>query len=273
MARNTIRLRDLVDDFLLGIDQDDYIKYQDPIKVLKVAREAVRNLQLDTLRQIKSLRLEVDTSTKTVAYPEDYIAYTKVGYLDDNCNVILLGLNNQLNISSDLLLDNNDLPLLDSDGIEITSATVCEPTNPDNNDLFYYEFRNYQYNNSYGRLFGIGGGNNAAGYFRPDNENSEFKLDIASSITHIILEYVADVTMQADPYVTVDAEDAVKAYMYYQLIRFKASVPVSEKERARLEWAREKRLATKRTQSFTPAEAMATMFRRYTLAPKTEGIF
>jgi hypothetical protein len=275
MARNEIKLSDIVGDVLLLVDEDDHLKYSDKNKLMVLGRQALRELQYDAIRRIKSVRIEIDPATNSVSLPNDYIEYTKIGVLGDDGVVRVLGENTSLNISGDFTFDVNDEVILDSDGIEVLEDTPdssgIQISNV-NNLGEYIVFRNFYYNSSIGRLYGIGGGNNARGYFRIDKEND--RIEVYAGVNgdkYIILEYVNDETMRQDPVVPMMAESAIRAYIYYRYIQRKVNVSLGEKQLAERDWYREKRKAKARSQKLTKSEIMSTIFKRFQLAPKTGG--
>lgn len=253
MARNTISLGDFVDDFLFEIQEDDtYLKYANRSRICNMALKAIREFQVDIGGTLKSLRLTIDTDTNSVDFPEDFVDYSKIGILDSQCNVRTLGRNDKLNISSDLLLDSNGNKLLDSDGIELTTETPCDPQSQ--SQTFYEDFLsgslyyNYYRNGSVGQLYGAPTGQNRLGEYRIDYENS--RIEFASVIkSEIILEYIADESMKSNPLIPVKLVEALKQYTYWKMICFKSNVPIGEKERARREYFNEKRLAKQRMKS------------------------
>ena len=207
--------------------------------------------------------------------PNDYIEYTKIGVLGDDGIVRVLGENTGMNISGDFTLDVNDEVVLDSDGIEVledTPGSAGTQISNINNLGEYIVFRNFYYNSAVGRLYGIGGGNNARGYFRIDKEND--RIEVYSGVNadkYVILEYINDETMRKDPVVPMMAESAIRAYIYYRYIQRKVNVSLGEKQLAERDWYREKRKAKARSQKLTKSEIMSTIFKRFQLAPKTGG--
>lgn len=268
MSRNKIYLSDIVDDIFLLIDEDDHMKYADRNKLMALGRQALRELQYDAIRTIKSVNISVDTATNTISFPSDYIEYTKIGVLGQDGIVRVLGENKALNISGDFV------GTFDSDGIEIltdTDPSSGVPAVNSNNPAEFIIFRNYYYNDANGRLFGIAGGGNARGYYRIDKGNNRIELSTALAGDSIILEYVADETMRKNPMIPIMAEQAIRSYIYYRYIQRKQNVNLGEKQMAERDWYREKKKAKARSQKMTKSEIMSTIFKRFQLAPKTGG--
>ncbi len=236
-ARNYIRINDIVNDYLVTRDDDDLDRYYNPTQIKVIALRGMRELQYDTLRRIKSVRLPINKTLNIVTLPTDYVDYCKIGILGSDCMVYVLGQNDNINISGDVLLDQLNRPLLDHDGRELLGETICEPeVNLSNNFIrFGYAFNNYYYDGSYGRLFGLGGGNNVRGNYRINLEDNRITLDdfAVQNNDDIILEYIADETMSENPLIASYAEEAIHNWIYYQICKKKRNVAANEKERAK----------------------------------------
>jgi hypothetical protein len=123
------------------------------------------------------------------------------------------------------------------------------------------------YEGGIGRIYGMGGGHHR-GEYRMNLDQNRIELQKRSDISEVVLEYVADEARSSDPSVHVYAEEALRAYMYYKLIEKKATVPASEKARARAEYYNERRLANARLSNFTKENALKTIRKNFTQVPK-----
>jgi hypothetical protein len=130
-----------------------------------------------------------------------------------------------------------------------------------------YIFRNFIHENNQGRLYGIGGGN-YYGEFRVNLDQNRLEMKSNSSISEVVIEYVADEARSVNPRVHVYAEEALRSYIYYKLIERKAAVPANEKARARQEYYNERRKANARMKSFTKEELLKTIRKNFKQAPK-----
>ena len=267
MARDLIPLSSIVNDYLLSREVNDFDTANQK-QLMMYGKQAIRDeIGLGLSAYVKSVKLDVNTSLNTVAFPNDYIEYTKIGVLDDNCRVQTLGLNEKINFAGTIAVDGGGDPILDANGIETLNPKDCTPsrTNEGVNGLF---FNNYYDNFNNGRLFGLGGGNNARGYYRINTMDNRIELNSEFGGTSIILEYIADETMTSDPQVPVEAEDFVRNYIYYRSIQKKNSVPQNEKIMAERRMLQSMRYANFRFKMFTKEEAAQQIFRRYQLSPK-----
>jgi hypothetical protein len=267
MARDLIPLSSIVNDYLLTREALDYdtSNYK---QLMAYGKQAIRDeLSMELGATIKSVKLTVNTTLNTVSFPNDYIEYTKIGVLDDNCRVVTLGLSNEINYAGAIALDDGGAAILDSDGIETLDATTCTPTTATNNGVGTF-FYNYPFDSGNGQLFGIGGGNNARGYYRINTMDNRIELNSSFSYDYVILEYIADETMTSDPQVPVAAEDFVRKYIYARGIERKMNIPQSAKAEALNNAYLSKKKSVFKYKMFNKAEAAQQINRRFQLAPK-----
>ena len=130
-----------------------------------------------------------------------------------------------------------------------------------------YVFRNFIYESTVGRLYGLGGGQ-GAGEYRINYPENRIEISLLSDTTQVVLEYISDEAKSDNPVVPVYAEQALRAYVYYRVIERKSSVPLGEKQRARAEYYNERRLANARLKSFNKFDALSTSRRNFKLSPK-----
>lgn len=268
MARNLINLKSIVNDYLLGRENDDFDSANEK-QLMMYGKQAIRDeLSIGLSASIKSIKLTVDTTLNTVALPNDYIEYTKIGVLDSNCQVQVLGLNEKINFAGTIALDGGGDPILDADGIETLDAKSCTPSSSSSDNYTGLFFNNYYNDYSNGRLFGLGGGSNARGYYRFNPMDNRIELNSEFSYDSIILEYIADETMTSDPQVPVEAEDFVRNYIYFRSVQRKNNVPQSEKSEAERRMRNSMKMANFRYKMFNKQEISQQIYRRYQLSPK-----
>ena len=255
MARNYTPLNQVINDFIITLDTDDYVSYAPDTTIRAYALRGIREMGFDLLKVVRSLKLTVDSTNNTVALPDDYVDWSKVGE------------NKNLNMSQKYTTDSNG-NTYDSDGdglLERTdskSATTGGSPTSEN-----YIFNNYYYNEKVGSVYGYGGGK-YYGEFRINLDQNRIELASNSNISEVVVEYVADEARSSNPQVHVYAEEALRTYVYYKLVERKAAVPANEKARARQEYYNERRKANSRMKSFTKEEALKTIRKNYKQAPK-----
>jgi len=269
MARNYIPLSDVINDFIIGMDGNDYAAHAGDVVIRNFALRGLREMGFDMLKVIRSLKLDVSNSTATL--PDDYVDWTKIGLVSGDGLVYVLGENKNINMSQKYSKVNGSTYDSDGDGLleREDDKTATSGTSGDNisGGFDSYVFRNYVYNGEAGRLYGMGGGK-YEGEFRINLDQNRVELSSNGDFSQIVMEYVADEARSSNPQVHVYAEEALNAYIYYRLIERKAAVPANEKQRARAEYYNERRKANARMKSFTKEEALKTIRKNYKQAPK-----
>lgn len=289
MAHNKVKLSQVIRDFIITLDGDDYASNASDSAIRNFALRGIREIGFDLGKKIKSLKLTVDSATDSVALPDDYVDLTKIGVVDADGLVRVFGENKNINYSRRLQTsDDEKKDDVGADGQSLTDVfdagalnipgnsigdRVNDKTSTENTvstadeNLDYYVFENYIYQGGLGRLYGTGGGH-LAGEYRVNLDQNRIELEANSGATEVVIEYIADEARSSDPEVHVYAEEALRAYMYYKVIERKSSVPSNEKARARAEYYNERRKANARLNSFSKEEALKTIRKNFIQAPK-----
>lgn len=274
MARNYIPLNQVINDFIVTLDTDDYVSYAPDNTIRSFALRGIREMGFDMLKVVRSLKLPV-SANNTVELPDDYVDWAKVGVVGADGLVYVLGENKNVNMSQAYATD-DDGDNYDADGddllerVDSKSATRGGTPAVDEgitSGMNSYIFRNFIHENNEGRLYGIGGGQ-YFGEFRVNLDQNRLELQSNSSIREVVIEYVADEARATNPRVHVYAEEALRSFIYYKLIERKAAVPANEKARARQEYYNERRKANSRMKSFTKEELLKTIRKNFKQAPK-----
>lgn len=274
MARNYTDLDQVVNDFIITLDGDDYAAGASDTAIRTMALRGVRDMGFDMLKVVRSLKLPINSATDSVTLPDDYVDWTKVGVVGTDGLVYVLGENKNINYSQkystvndlnydqdgDGLLERKDSKTSTSGGSPVADSGITDGMNS-------YIFRNYIHGDDAGRLYGIGGGK-YYGEFRVNLDQNRIELKTNSNLSELVIEYVADEARSTNPRVHVYAEEALRAYIYYRIIERKSSVPANEKARARAEYYNERRRANSRMKSFTKEEALKTIRKNFKQAPK-----
>jgi hypothetical protein len=274
MARNYVSISQVVDDFIITLESENYASTASDNIIRSYALRGVREMGFDLSKRIRSLKLPVDTSNYTVELPDDYVDWSKIGVVGDDGLVYVLGENKNINYSQIYSTSGGNYYDSDGDGLyeREDSKSATNSGSPgaasDLTDGFEsYIFRNYIYDNNQGRLYGAGGGH-YYGQFRINLDQNRIELKTNSSVNEIVIEYIADEARSTNPQVHVYLEEALRAYIYYKIIERKSNVPANEKMRARAEYYNERRLANARMKSFTKEEALKTIRKNFMQAPK-----
>jgi hypothetical protein len=284
-AMNHVSLRQVIDDFIITMDSDDYISNVNDAAIRNIALRGIRELGFDVTSRIRSLKRAVN-SNSTVTLPDDYVDLTKLGVVIDGI-VYVLGENKNINISQKIEDANSGeagddattigTDQFDAGPLDIVANRIQDRTDDttdtsggggdSDNDYDFYVFQNYLYQGGMGRLYGAGGGH-LRGYYRINLDQNRIELDTDNEVTEVVIEYVADEARSAYPVVHTYAEEALRCYMYYKLCERKSTVPAGEKARARQEYYNERRKAKARMSNFTKEEALKTIRQNFRQSPK-----
>ena len=269
MARDTISVEQIVNDFMLTLDGDDYVNSPSSVVIRNYALRGIREMGFDIQKRIKSLKLSVNTSNDTVELPDDFVDYTKIGIIGGDGLIYVFAENkNQaapMKYKTDAAGNKIDS---DSDGVyDRLDAKNDVGSRASLSDFESYTFRNFLYEGNIGRAYGIGGGK-YSGEFKINTEQNRIELYSTAGYSEIVIEYIADEARSTNPSIHVYAENALRSYIYYRLVERKSNVPNVEKSRARQEYYNERRLANARIKSFTKEEALKTIRKNYKQSPK-----
>jgi hypothetical protein len=271
---NFVSLRQLIDDFIVTMDSDDYISNVSDVAIRNIALRGIREFGFDVSSRVRSIKRTIE-SNSTIILPEDYVDLVKIGVVDSDGILRVLGQNKNLNYSrklttGDSTSDSAQGPLnIDANLIlnreDDKDATAGSDSG--NGDLDHFIFENYLFQGGIGRLYGLGGGH-LAGEYRVNLDQNRIEIDTDSGSSEVVLEYIADEARSTNPVIHVYAEEALRSYMYYKLCERKSTVPANEKARARQEYYNDRRLAKARLSNFSKEEALKTIRKNYLLAPK-----
>lgn len=282
MAHNKVKLSQVIRDFIVTLDGDDYASNASDYAIRNFALRGIREIGFDLGKKIKSLKLSIDSTNNTVALPDDFVDLSKIGIVDPNGILRVFGQNQNINYSRKYEVDSagaltNDTSDFDGGVLNISDNQILDrqddKTSTDNTDgstddnLDFYIFENYLYQGGIGRLYGTGGGY-LSGEYRLNLDQDRIEIEANEGFTEVVIEYVADEARSSDPEVHVYAEEALRSYIYYKIIERKSSVPANEKARARSEYYNERRKANARLSTFTKDEALKTIRKNFMQAPK-----
>tara|TARA_E500000318_G_scaffold41486_1_gene39618 strand:+ start:513 stop:1388 length:876 start_codon:yes stop_codon:yes gene_type:complete len=271
---NFVSLRQLIDDFIVTMDSDDYISNVSDVAIRNIALRGIREFGFDVSSRVRSIKRTIE-SNSTIILPEDYVDLVKIGVVDSDGILRVLGQNKNLNYSRKLTTadsnsDSDQGPLnIDANLIRNREDDKDATAGSDsgNGDLDHFIFENYLFQGGIGRLYGLGGGH-LAGEYRVNLDQNRIEIDTDSGSSEVVLEYIADEARSTNPVIHVYAEEALRSYMYYKLCERKSTVPANEKARARQEYYNDRRLAKARLSNFSKEEALKTIRKNYLLAPK-----
>lgn len=221
-------------------------------RFLGYAISGLRECHMDFSGTPKRVFIDIDTRNYTAPLPNDMISHVFIG-LCENGQVKSLGLNPKM-----------CTPHTYSDCGELQTQV----TNGSNGDMVYTSGKSRN-NENLGGMYGLGGGQNQNGYYKIDLEKNIIALqNLGSTVTQIVLEYIADPTdPNSDTEIHPYDIETIKAWMYMKDIS-KKRIPLGEKQLARQVYREERRKSMRRHASFTIDEALQSIRKANKLSPK-----
>ena len=276
---NYITLRQLINDYIITLDGDDYTANASDSAIRNFALRGIREFGFDVTSRVKSLKLDIH-SNGTAILPDDYVDLVKVGIIGSDGIVRVFNQNKNINYSrqifqdetveagvtgdTNLTTDSGQGPLdIDDNLILNRDNSKSATTSSDDSQVF----ENFMFQGGLGRLYGAGGAK-APGSYRVNLDQNRLEIDAGNSASEIVLEYIADEARSTNPVIHIYAEEAIRSYIYYKLCERKSTVPGGEKSRARAEYYNERRKAKARLGNFTKNEALKVLRKNFMLAPK-----
>lgn len=266
MARNLVTVEQVVNDFVLTLDSDDYVNNVSDVVIKNVALRGIREMGFDMLKRVRSIKL-TKNSNDTVTLPDDFVSLIKIGIVGNDGLVSVFGENKNINYSQKYSTDSSG-NIIDSDGDGI--ADRVDSKTGSTGSLFseddFMTFSNYIFQGGIGQLYGLGGGFYSGQYRLNEDQN---RIEVSGgTFSEVVIEYIADEARSVNPTIHVEAEEALRSYIYYKLVERKGSVPLGEKGRARQEYYNERRKANARLKAFSGEEALKTIRKNFKQAPK-----
>ena len=93
-----VPLRDIIEDFFLAIDEDDYVRNANDVVVRNTALRGIREFGFDVTNRVKSIKGAI-AANNTVSLPDDFVDLVKLGVVDSDGVVRILNQNKNLNMS------------------------------------------------------------------------------------------------------------------------------------------------------------------------------
>lgn len=170
-------------------------------KIWYIAYRALTELGLDAFYSVVSVKLPVNANL-TVTLPADYLNYSKVGVLNQQGEIIPIGVNNNLTVAFDV----------SPTRLEQTQDNTI-PTQLNEQGVWWY---NYWNGGSISPVYGLPSGSPFIGSYKIDNANGVIVLSENFAYEYIMLEYIASPQPNNDYYVPVQFKEAVIAYIRWK---------------------------------------------------------
>ena len=78
MSMNKVKLSEIINDFLITLDGDDFGSSVSDIAIRNIALRGIREFGFDISKKIKSIKRSIE-SNQTVTLPDDYVDLSKLG--------------------------------------------------------------------------------------------------------------------------------------------------------------------------------------------------
>lgn len=268
-----ITMEEIINDFMMARDQDDYTITVPRHKILYHARQAFKEFHYDVLQEVRVQALDLNPDTLNVPLPPDYVNYVRVSFVDENGILQPMSVNEKLNIASEylqdhryeIMYDDNGCPLQDSSSYinVIKNNQVTRNKSLDSGNYNYYIFNSsYEPNRNMSNTF-------INGSYKIDKSRGIIQFDSSVGGEKIVLEYISDGLFtgclglpEKELRVHKFAEMAVRDDIYYRLIKNRRNVPANEKARARKEYYNSRRLAKLRIGTLRYSELIQSFKRQ-----------
>jgi len=206
------------------------------IKIDSIVKEALADKGYDTfhlygrylmwaIRCLRELNIDHTEDIKTVAYPEDYITYNKIGVkIGDRLHAF----------------------------VRDNTITTHHTDRYTANKAFYNEaltqLQSLRFNNYYERSSGTSSGfynyvdfegyaHNGVGYFKPNDKCKEFQLSSDINVREVLLEYVYDnYNPDTETFVTPQLREVIRQYIHFQDAEFRDGSPLAMKRDKELDF-------------------------------------
>ena len=165
MAIDYTSIDEVVNDFQLMMDDTSYDKDASIYQLRLLALQGLRELKFDAEQEVKTSTHTVSSNNLDINLPSDFVKLLRIGYKNSDDEVVSLGYKSNLSLDS----------------------SVDSQINTD-----LYDENNPYFHTDMGRKYGVGGGQNALGYYRINrNDNTiNFSSDLAGKT--IFIEYISD---------------------------------------------------------------------------------
>lgn len=222
-------------------DSDSYIKNVPRHLLVRYAIQGYKELNLSTNTSVKAIELGIGEKLQMVL-PHDFIDYTEVFVVGEDCKLYLLDFNKDLNISPSYLQDDKYELLFDDLGnlIEV-----------DGNNIYRKPYKSFLVDGVY-RDGCCCSGWSYSNHKRVNINTSqvskfgEFAIDKKKGVIafssnlqgkDIVLRYVSDgmyqETVEDDLKLDKRLQETLESYVYHRAIERRRNVPANEKLRAR----------------------------------------
>jgi|TARA_R100000482_G_scaffold112428_1_gene54958 hypothetical protein len=165
MAIDYTSIDEVVNDFQLMMDDTSYDKDANVYQLRLLALQGLRELKFDAEQEVKTSTHTVSSNNLDIDLPSDFVKLLRIGYKNSDDEFVSLGYKSNLSLDADV------------------TSQISEDPYDENNPYFHTDM---------GRKYGVGGGQNALGYYRLNrNDNTiNFSSDLSGKV--VFMEYISD---------------------------------------------------------------------------------
>lgn len=256
-----ITLEEIINNFMMSRDSDDYTSHTPRYQVLYQARRAFKEMYYDVVREIQGIELDLSPQLQVVL-PPDYVSYVRISWVDDKGLLHEMARDEKLSIAKEYLQDYDYNLLFDNDGCVLIGEGANDALNDvqtvdsSGNYCYTYSFcqDSYQPNRNMSNHY-------KNGRYNIDKNRGIIQFGSDAAGRSVVLEYISDGLFtgcegrpEAELRVNKFAETAILDYIYWQLVKNRRSVPANEKQRARKEYFNSRRIAKLRMNALKVSE-------------------
>lgn len=255
---------------IMYIGNDKQINNVKRHEVIFHMKQAIKQLNYDALREVKSVELRVDDDLKFIL-PPDYVNYVKISL---NADGMLYPLYEDRKVNTAIGYDQDPTTgdvLFDINGNITTHVSTLDlsritPSQYLGNGLYngyygWYYNSNWYFAFSVGGKFGLDTSNaNQGPTFRVNGGAIDFSSDISGNL--VILEYISDGMqngVNGDIWIHKFAEEFVYAYTVWKLLSAKSNITVYDRELAKKRSTAELRNAKIRLSNLHPSRLLMSL--------------
>lgn len=191
--RQWIGIDECINSYLARSEQSNH-KY---FKLWHLCFDWMNQQGLDAFYAVKAVKLPVSANL-TVPLPADYLQYSKIGVLNQQGEIIPIGVNNKLTVAFDL--QPTRLEQTQDDTISTQSSQ----------GVWWYNVWN---GGGYGNIYGLPSGAPFIGSFKIDNANGIIVLSENFAYSYIMLEYVSSPVPGGEYYIPIQFKLALVSYL------------------------------------------------------------
>ena len=118
-------LKEIVENYMSNLDPDDPTFNVSRSRILKRAKNAIKEFNFSTVKNYKSIELAL-SSTLQIPLPQDFVDYHKISWVDGQGNKYPMTVNDKISVAKSPLQDNTYEFIYDDTG-ELIYASGTSP--------------------------------------------------------------------------------------------------------------------------------------------------